>query len=395
MYFFPTTAIISSVISGASHYHVRITDPRRGKLRQQQVVGLLLPVGERASMYNLDDLHIAVTNKCNMHCMHCYSSSGSDEEEEIPLSVIRRLILQLQENFKFTDLTISGGEPLLPEKLDKTLELAHFSVQRGLRLRLVTNGSCVTAGVARALAGICSPVQISLDSVVPEVHDTFRGFPGAFRSAVRGIKHLVSEGIETHVRHSLTSDNVEQVCETYRLVNSLGVHKFFVKPVFPCGRASGQTEMMVPTARLKHSQAELLELSCSMSTKLALHQPFLLPETFCGNYNAEVLTCACGRSMVYIDSRGKVYPCVYVTNMGESYCAGSILDPDFDIVKAWHTHNAFKAYRQSATGNVLCPTLDKLLGRNYLQSGNPQSATKKTSITDSVITHKTSPTLHN
>lgn len=64
------------------------------------------------------------------------------------------------------------------------VELASHATSKGMRAVISTNGTLITKEKARELKGVgLSYVGISLDGM-EEVHDRFRGVPGAFRKAL-------------------------------------------------------------------------------------------------------------------------------------------------------------------------------------------------------------------
>ena len=101
---------------------------------------------------------LAVTNRCNYHCWHCYNAGRS--QHDMPLSVLKDIAGQFQE-LGVVQVTLTGGEPLLRADLEDIA--AAFDESTCLTLN--TTGDRLTAQRARTLrdAGIFS-VGVSLDS---------------------------------------------------------------------------------------------------------------------------------------------------------------------------------------------------------------------------------------
>ncbi len=70
-------------------------------------------------------------------------------------------------------LATAGGEPLVSKDVWPTLERART---RGIHVSLATNGTLLTKDTVRRLidAGV-KYVEVSVDSLIPEEHDRFRG----------------------------------------------------------------------------------------------------------------------------------------------------------------------------------------------------------------------------
>ena len=72
---------------------------------------------------------------------------------------------------------LSGGEPLMR---DDIFAIARYGSDRGLKMAMGTSGVLIDEENARLIkkSGI-RRVAVSIDSANPEVHDEFRGLPGA------------------------------------------------------------------------------------------------------------------------------------------------------------------------------------------------------------------------
>ncbi|MGD0209712.1 MAG: radical SAM protein [Desulfomonilia bacterium] len=91
-------------------------------------------------------------------------------------------------------------------------EIAAYGTSLGLRMTLATNGSLVTPEVAGKMkeSGIVR-VSVSLDGVTSDIHDTFRGLPGAFDMALEGMRILVAEGVPVQVNTTVAAMNISQM----------------------------------------------------------------------------------------------------------------------------------------------------------------------------------------
>jgi radical SAM protein with 4Fe4S-binding SPASM domain len=114
---------------------------------------------------------------------------------------------------------------------------------------LATNGTLVSKEIAQKIvdAGV-KRVSISLDGANPETHDAFRGIPGAFDAALRGLKNLRSLGMGVQINMTVTRHNAHQLPEVLELARSIGadaLHTFLLVPV-GCGVEIADREMVAP-----------------------------------------------------------------------------------------------------------------------------------------------------
>lgn len=250
-----------------------------------------------------------LTKSCNLNCLHCRASATNTV---LPGELTTR------EGFNLLDevsragtkmVILSGGEPLLRED---AFEIARYGTSLGLRMTMAVNGSLVTHQVAKAMkdSGICR-VSISLDGVTPEIHDTFRGVPGAFEMALHGIEILVENNIPFQVNTTVAAMNVSQMDAFPAFVQSLGAvawHVFFLVP-------TGRGETLEP-ARIQEYRAMLdsfyevytkAEIECKATCAPQFYR--LLAEK-----DDEVRTkgCLAGDGFGFVSSTGDVQPCGFL-----------------------------------------------------------------------------------
>jgi len=156
-----------------------------------------------------------MTRRCNLRCIHCYSSSQNIQySDELTTAEARRMIDDLAA-FGSPVLLFSGGEPLMREDLP---ELAQYAVSLGMRAVLSTNGTLLTRGKVAVLKKIgLSYIGVSLDGL-QATHDRFRGVTGAYEAAMRGIRICREEGIKVGVRFTINRKNAADIPAIFDLL---------------------------------------------------------------------------------------------------------------------------------------------------------------------------------
>src|ERR1700758_4580598 len=150
-----------------------------------------------------------VTKGCNLRCIHCRATAT---ELSSPTDLATRNALEIIDQIAAAAnpiLVLSGGEPLYRSDI---FQLARHATDTGLRVALATNGTLVTKDVARMIvdAGV-RRVSISLDGADAATHDAFRGIPGAFDAAVRGLRNLKALGMSTQINMTIARHNAHQL----------------------------------------------------------------------------------------------------------------------------------------------------------------------------------------
>src|SRR5208282_1523442 len=142
-------------------------------------------------------------------------------------------------------LVLSGGEPLFRKDI---FELASYGRDCGLRVALATNGTLVTKELAHKIVDVgVRRVSISLDGADAATHDAFRGIPGAFDQALRGLRNLKELGMSVQINMTIARHNAHQLPAVLEMARQLGadaLHTFLLVPV-GCGVGIAE-EQMVP-----------------------------------------------------------------------------------------------------------------------------------------------------
>lgn len=176
-----------------------------------------------------------VTRRCNLRCVHCYSSSRNIEYTgELNLSEGKALISDLAE-FGSPVVLLSGGEPLIRPDLE---DLARFAVDKGMRVVISTNGTLITKKNAAVFREIgLSYAGISLDGI-GATHDKFRGSKGAFDAAVRGMRICREFGIKVGIRFTLNKRNFREVAAVFDFIEQEEVPRACFYHLVYSGRGS-------------------------------------------------------------------------------------------------------------------------------------------------------------
>lgn len=250
-----------------------------------------------------------LTKACNLNCVHCRASAtnipGTDE-------------LTTHEGFALLDelsrggtrlVILSGGEALARHDV---FELASYGTSLGLRMTLATNGSLVTPLVALKIkeSGIAR-VSVSLDGITSDIHDTFRGLPGAFDMALSGIRILVENGVPVQVNTTVAAMNISQMKQFPGFLKTLRVvawHVFFLVP-------TGRGENVEPAKiRQYHEMLEDFyvtsrdaEIECKATCAPQYYRMLAEKEG-----SSPTKGCLAGTGFGFVSATGTVQPCGFL-----------------------------------------------------------------------------------
>jgi radical SAM protein with 4Fe4S-binding SPASM domain len=264
------------------------------------------------------ELDLNVTNRCNLLCKHCVFNSGAPNDNELSLKEIRTIIDDAKEQ-GLEDLHITGGEPLLRKDLT---DIITYAGSRGLKLRLISNGTLLTNTKLAELkqAGL-RELMISLDGL-EEQHDIIRGCRGSFQKTVSAVTQAVQMGFNVRVNAVAFAFNLEDLLELASFLNELNVSTFSVFLFSPTGRGSALESWLVEREDWLVFCDRLASLTRGMNMKVIVEKGYhLLSEL---PIQREAITgpgAGCsqlGRKDDYliITSEGNVWPCILMVNSG-------------------------------------------------------------------------------
>ncbi len=176
-----------------------------------------------------------ITNRCNLHCLHCYSSSSDNvSPDELTTEEGLRLIDDLSD-YRVPVIIFSGGDPIMRADL---FTLAAHAFKKGIRCALSTNGLFIEGDTAKKIKDTgFSYVGVSLDGI-GETNDRFRGMKGAFEKGLSGLKNCQAEGITVGLRFNLNKRTMEHLVPLLDLIEIEGIDRGYISHLVYSGRGS-------------------------------------------------------------------------------------------------------------------------------------------------------------
>ncbi len=175
------------------------------------------------------------TRRCNLRCVHCYSSSRNiPYSNELSTEEGKKLISDLAA-FGSPVLLLSGGEPIIRKDLP---DLARYAVDKGMRVVISTNGTLITKKLAAVFREIgLSYIGVSLDGIGP-THDRFRGVKGAYERTLRGIRISRDAGIKVGIRFTMNKRNADDIPAVFDLIEAEDIPRACFYHLVYSGRGS-------------------------------------------------------------------------------------------------------------------------------------------------------------
>jgi SynChlorMet cassette radical SAM/SPASM protein ScmF len=210
-------------------------------------------------------VYLYLSGSCNLNCRHCWVDpafvrGGRTAVDVLSFGNVEKVVTEALP-LGLREVKLTGGEPMMHPDFARILSLLR---DRKLDVQLETNGTLVDRESARAIASPGGRMQaaVSIDGPTPGTHDGFRGVPGAFRDAVRGIGLLADEGLRPQMMVTLHRGNLTRIGELIGLAERLGCGSVKFGLVIGSGRASG------PGRDLSLTVPEVLEADRILESEL-------------------------------------------------------------------------------------------------------------------------------
>ncbi|WP_072687401.1 mycofactocin radical SAM maturase [Rhodococcus marinonascens] len=304
------------------------------------------PVGRLVDQFELGlDAPICLTWEltyaCNLSCVHCLSSSGRRDPNELTTEQCKSIIDELQRMQVFY-VNIGGGEPTVRPDF---WELVDYATAHRVGVKFSTNGVKIDKKVAERLADSdYVDVQISLDGATAEVNDAVRG-PGSFAMAVRALENLSEAGFrDAKISVVVTRHNVSQLDDFKALADKYGA-TLRITRLRPSGRGADVWDELHPT---QPQQRELYDWLVANGEGVLTGDSFFHLSAY-GDALPGLNLCGAGRVVCLIDPIGDVYACPFAIH--EQFLAGNIL-ADGGFQHVWQHSELFRELRSPQTGGA-------------------------------------------
>jgi mycofactocin radical SAM maturase len=282
-----------------------------------------------------------VTNRCNLRCTHCLSSSGPEAEVRTDLSLAEaRAVVDQLAAARVFQIHFGGGEPFVYPGF---LDLLRHAQARGLCcLCISTNGSLLDEPRIRALEDLGGVyLQISLDGATEAACDAVRG-AGAWRKAVGALERLQGRSIVRTVNFVYTRGNAHQLDAMHALALQHGA-TLRVTRLKPSGRGAASYLALRPT----QEQLQGLHAWLGRHADVLTGDTFFHLNAFGGKPLPGFQFCGAARLTCLITPNGDVFPCAFTQT--DFFRAGNLRETSFQQI--WNEAPVFnQVFRQRPQG---------------------------------------------
>ncbi|MCL2220346.1 MAG: radical SAM protein [Chitinispirillia bacterium] len=233
---------------------------------------------------------------CNMKCSHCSAVTlVQTQAKQLTLDDYSRLADQLCKEgcliFHFT-----GGEPLLRKDLEDIIRT--FKPKR-CGISIQSNGILASRVRLELLRKAGADIFcVSIDSGIPEEHDTFRNYPGAFNLAIEALDNARDLGYQTMISTCLSHANIdsEGFLKAVALAEERGIWHS-INLAVPAGNWRECNEFML-TDDDQHKWREFVRRHPLCHIDL--------------QHNWKAVGCGTVKEKLYLTAYGDIMPCPFI-----------------------------------------------------------------------------------
>ena len=294
-----------------------------------------------------------LTYACNLQCVHCLSSSGRRDPNELTTEQAFAVLDELRDLQVFY-INIGGGEPMVRRDF---FDIIEHSIANNIGVKFSTNGAFIDEENARRLAAMdYLDIQISLDGIDANTNDPIRG-TGSYDIARRAMDNLKAANFGPFkISVVVTRHNVDQLDEFKALADSYGA-QLRVTRLRPSGRGADTWEDLHPT---NAQQVQIYNWLLAHGENVLTGDSFFHLNAL-GEALPGLNMCGAGRVVCLIDPVGDVYACPFVLH--DQFKAGSVHD-EGGFTSVWRESELFTSLREpeSAGACASCGSYDACQG---------------------------------
>ena len=252
---------------------------------------------------HLNSIHLNMTSTCNLRCIYCYAEEREKIGTPLNKEEYKNVINSLTSFAPDSDVTFTGGEPLLNPL---TVEIAELCKSRGLHTSLLSNGTLVNEENVSQIANAFDSIRFSVDGSTEEIHDRLRG-EGSWRKTMHAVELLDAAGQKVSLAMTVTKLNIGEISALSKKWGS----RLSFQPLYKVGRAKNKD----------------IGMTGQEYYDVLLRAPGVQPygkitEELARMRNRKIGRCAIGAGEISLSPSGDVFPC-HMLHVAK-FCAGNV-----------------------------------------------------------------------
>jgi len=287
------------------------------------------------SVLKMNTAYFHVTDRCNYHCLGCYSDEGNErciDKDYLSTKQAKELLDKLSA-LGVENLIISGGEPFLRHDLLDLLMYARKSLGFD-KIIIGTNGSVLPKKEIRKYIGIVDNISVAIDGY-DEKNSKFLRDGGSYEKSIDSIKYLRNNQLPVSMVATLHKKNSKYYKEYQKLSDELQVPLSF--SLLTCSPSNKSIEGFLLDGK------DMLDFYETVKNDRVLNAQ--LEDSLVFDDLSFKDGCGAGGEMISVSYDGTIYPCHMLHDPELALC--NLLDESLEKVKEY-----FNNQKQFSVENV-------------------------------------------
>lgn len=295
---------------------------------------------------------VQVTERCNLHCAHCFVSA-TQHGADISLDAMTGTVIPRLLAARVRRITLTGGEPFVHPELVAIVEAAR---RAGMSVGICTNATCVSdEQIARLIELGDVHINVSFDGFRPDSHGRFRGDVDSFAVTQETTRRLASAGL---LQGLLSTPNALTSADDYRLLAEfaaeIGAQYLLMNPLSSFGRGIKSRRRLGAEDQAMREIGETARMSAGAAVEVV---PIRFP-----NEDKPLAGCIAG-DIIYVFADGDVAVCPYLAfaarspvsqHRPEEFMAGNIFNAEVaGALDDYHFHERYTVGANATCGSCV------------------------------------------
>jgi len=174
-----------------------------------------------------------VTQSCDLACKHCRAAAQPIAHPDQLTTTEGKALIDQIAAMHVPIFVFTGGDPL---KRPDLYELIRYCDEKGVKVAVTPSATPLLTREAifkMKEAGVVR-LGISLDGSSAEIHDKFRGLPGAWARTIQAVEWAGEAGLPIQVHTTISRHNahdLDNLCALFEKLNIVMWNVFFLVPV--------------------------------------------------------------------------------------------------------------------------------------------------------------------
>jgi len=251
----------------------------------------------------------AITNRCNLSCLHCRGMAKKELNSSIVLKVAEEI-----PSLKPGWIIIEGGEPLLRRELFEIIEVMH---RNKIRIYLISNGMLFNESLAKRFAELNVNLMISIDGADKKSYEEIRT-GASFEKLKEAVKLANGHNILDSCPVTIGKYNYRQIGKMFEFAKDLGYKKITFIGLKPC---RDYKKYVLSADEYTNVFSSIVRYQKDYDIDVWVDDPFFKPFLKENNVDysvnsengitvSDVSRCIFGEYM-FIETNGDVKPCTF------------------------------------------------------------------------------------